>query len=284
MGTKVLGISGSPVANSNTDRAIKAVLEASGLEHEFVKLSELHIRPCKACKSCVKDNVWKQEDDFNWLSKKVWDSDALVIGAYSPYSSLDAFTKAFLERLWSLRHVNNFLRGKPVVTIISGVYPRFLDNVVLRALGLAKLLRWLFLPVNKVSRALSNELRLDRMEILGEVKIRGNVPCLTCGRGDDYDMSSVKFLHGKNAQATADKCFRVEDQEKIWREMQCLGKALRDRLLANAIIRRKRDEAFDVVLFKFLGQRWESFRPAVLRMYRCALLLLPRCPRRGVLL
>jgi NAD(P)H-dependent FMN reductase len=203
MAVKVLGVSGSPVPNSNTDRAVKAVLEASGLEHEFVKLSELHIRPCKACKSCVEDNVCKQEDDFSWLSKKVLDADALVIGAYSPYSSLDAFTKAFLERLWSLRHVNNFLRGKPVVTVVSGVYPRFLDNSVLRALGLAKLLRWLFLPVDKVSRALSHELRMDRMAILGEVKIRGNVPCLTCGHGNDCEMSSVKFLHGKNARASA---------------------------------------------------------------------------------
>ena len=28
----VLGVSGSPIANSNTDRALKAVLEAPGLE------------------------------------------------------------------------------------------------------------------------------------------------------------------------------------------------------------------------------------------------------------
>ena len=234
MGIRALGVSGSPVPDSNTDRAVKAVLEASGLDHEFVKLSELHIRPCRACKRCVEDNVCKQEDDFNWLSKKVMDADALVIGAYSPYSSLDAFTKAFLERLWSLRHVNNLLKGKPIVTVVSGVYPHFLNNPVLRAFGLARLIRWLFLPVDKVSRTLSNELRMDRMEILGEVKIRGNVPCLTCGHGDDCEMSSVKFLHGKNAKASADKCVRVEDQEDVWRELQRLGKTLRDRLTANA--------------------------------------------------
>ncbi len=234
MSMKILGVSGSPVPNSNTDRAVKAVLEASGLDHEFVKLSELHIRPCRACKSCVKDNVCKQEDDFNWLSKKVMDADALVIGAYSPYSSLDAFTKAFLERLWSLRHVNNFLKDKPVVTVVSGVYPQFLNDPVLRALGLTRLIRRLFLPVNKVSRTLSTELRMDRMEILGEVKIRGNIPCLTCGNGDDCEMSSVKFLHGKNAKASVDKCVRVEDQEDVWRELQHLGKTLCDRLTANA--------------------------------------------------
>ena len=55
----IIGISGSPIPKSNTDRAVKAVLEASGLDYEFVKLSDLHIRPCMACKMCVKDNICK---------------------------------------------------------------------------------------------------------------------------------------------------------------------------------------------------------------------------------
>ena len=234
MGGKILGISGSPVPNSNTDRAVKAVLEASGLDHEFVKLSDLHIRPCMACKRCASDNVCKQEDDFSWLYKKVLAADALVIGAYSPYSSLDAFTKAFLERLWSLRHVNNLLRGKPVVTVVSGVYPKLLDNPLLRFTGLSRVARRLALPVDKVSKILENELRMDRMKIVGKVKLRGNVPCLTCGHGDDCEMSSVKFLHGKNAKASTDNCVRVEDKEDVWKELQNLGKMLAARLAADA--------------------------------------------------
>ena len=46
MSIRILGVSGSPVPNSNTDRAVKAVLEASELKSDFVKLSDLHIRPC----------------------------------------------------------------------------------------------------------------------------------------------------------------------------------------------------------------------------------------------
>jgi len=34
---KVLGISGSPIKNSNTDRALKFALESSGLETESIK-------------------------------------------------------------------------------------------------------------------------------------------------------------------------------------------------------------------------------------------------------
>ena len=37
---KVLGVSGSPIYNSNTDRALKAALEATGLETGFIKLVE----------------------------------------------------------------------------------------------------------------------------------------------------------------------------------------------------------------------------------------------------
>ncbi len=234
MSIHVLGISGSPVPNSNTDRAVKAIMKASELEHEFVKLSDLHIRPCMACKRCVSDNVCKQEDDFGLLYKKVLNADALVIGAYSPYSSIDAFTKAFLERLWSLRHVNNLLRDKPVVIVVSGVYPKLLDNPVLRFSGLSKLVRRFVLPVDKVSRMLANELRMDKMKIFGQVKLRGNVPCLTCSHGDECTMSNVKFLHGKNAKASADKCVRVQDQKDVWRELQHLGKTLGARLTAKA--------------------------------------------------
>ncbi|MHA2227161.1 MAG: hypothetical protein ACXAC8_18235 [Candidatus Hodarchaeales archaeon] len=57
MSIKILGVSGSPIPNSNTDRAVKGVLEFSGIESEFVKLSEIDVKPCKACKRCVNDNI-----------------------------------------------------------------------------------------------------------------------------------------------------------------------------------------------------------------------------------
>ena len=230
----VLGISGSPVPNSNTDRAVKAVLKATGLEHEFLKLSDLHIRPCLACKRCVNDNVCKEEDDFGWVSQRIIDADALVIGAYTPYGSIDGFTKSFLERLWSLRHVNNLLKGKPVIIVVSRLYPKILENPVLRVTGLSGLLQSLLLPSYKVSNMLASELALDRMEIIGRVTIRGNVPCLTCGCGDECEMSGVKTLYGKNAKATTDKCTRVEDQKDVWNKLQSFGNILGNRLTGNA--------------------------------------------------
>jgi hypothetical protein len=39
-------------------------------------------------------------------------------------------------------------------------------------------------------------------------------------------MSSVKFLHGKNAKASNNYCVHVEDQQKVWQELQQIGKNL----------------------------------------------------------
>ena len=102
MATQILGISGSPINNSNTDRLIQAVLDSSGLSSEFVKLSKINVRPCIACLGCKKDNVCKIRDDFPELAQKVRYAGAVVVGGYSPYGAVDGFSKAFLERLFFL--------------------------------------------------------------------------------------------------------------------------------------------------------------------------------------
>ena len=116
---EVLGISGSPVPNSNTDRLVLHVLQTSGLEYEFVKLSQLNVGPCRACKACVKDNVCQVPDDFPELAKKLNDAKGLVLGGYTPYGTLDASMNAFWERLWSMRQLNSLNEQKYLVTIIS---------------------------------------------------------------------------------------------------------------------------------------------------------------------
>ena len=222
MSPEIIGLSGSPIPNSNLDRAVKAVLEATGLEYEFIKLSDYNIRPCMACRKCVNDNTCKQEDDFGWISKKVLEADAWVIGIYSPYSQIDAFTKAFLERLWSLRHVNNLLKGKPVGLVHIRVIPPLLDKPVFRYTGLNKLIIRK-IPSQKVIDQLEFELKADKMKVIGKVRVRGNIPCHTCGRGNDCQMSGAKIMYGK---ASSDYCIKVEDQEDVWKELQSLGRLL----------------------------------------------------------
>jgi hypothetical protein len=157
----------------------------------------------------VEDNVCKVKDDFPTLAEKVKAAQALVIGGYTPYGMLDAYTKAFLEHLWSMRHVQNLNRGKPVVTVITGLTPYGVDLA---------------------SKMIAQEMRMERMEVVGQLKVNGNVPCLTCGHGDACEMSAVRTLHGKDAQASTDLCVRAEDQPAVWNEALRLGQVLGDRV------------------------------------------------------
>jgi NAD(P)H-dependent FMN reductase len=210
MSIEVLGISGSPVRNSNTDRLVKAVLDATGLESEFVKLSDINVRPCLACKQCVQDNVCKVTDDFPELAEKIKKAKALIIGAYSPYGQVDGFTKALLERFWSLRHVNNLLRGKQVATILTCIMPEAMGNV---------------------NQAIAAELKdMERMDLIGQLTIQGNVPCLTCGEGDECEMSGFRMLYGPDARTSDYGYSRVEDQKEVWEEATRIGHQIGERI------------------------------------------------------
>jgi multimeric flavodoxin WrbA len=210
MSIEVLGISGSPVKNSNTDRLVKAVMDATGLESEFVKLSRIDVRPCLACKKCVPDNVCKVKDDFPELAEKIKNAKALIIGAYIPYGQIDGFTKALLERFWSLRHVNNLLRGKLCATILTGLMPDVLDNV---------------------NQSMAAELKeYERMDLVGQLAVQGNLPCLTCGEGDECEMSGLKVLYGPDAKTSDYGYSRVEDQKEVWEEAIRIGRLIGERI------------------------------------------------------
>ena len=210
MSIEVLGISGSPIENSNTDRLIQAMLDATELKCEFVKLSRINIRPCLACKQCVPDNICKVKDDFPELAEKIKKAGALIIGAYLPYKQIDGFTKALLERFWSLRHVSNLLGGKLCATVLT-----YLTTDA----------------ANNVDKSLAIELQeMERMELIGQVMVKGNLPCLTCGAGDECRMSGIKRRYGQNARSADYPYVRVEDQKEVWEEALQIGRLIGQRL------------------------------------------------------
>ncbi len=216
MQPQILGISGSPIKNSNTDRLVKAVLASSGLRTEFVKLSNMNVRPCIACLGCKKDNICKVKDDFPELAEKVRTADAIVVGGYAPYGSVDGFTKAFLERLFSLRHQNGLNRGKFAVVVASGIGRG--------APGL-----------EETSKQIEHALTMEGMEILGNLKITGNPECLVCGYGQTCPMSALPWVFGDDTTVTPDKFCKVENQIDVWDKARELGleitKKIKNRVL-----------------------------------------------------
>ena len=208
---QVLGISGSPIKKSNTDRLVQAVLDASGLKTEFVKLSKIQVRPCIACLGCQEDNVCKVKDDYPELAEKIRRAGALIVGGYSPYGAADGVTKAFLERLFSLRHQNGLNRGKLAVVVTTGIGRG--------APGL-----------EEASNQITHALKLEGMEVLGQLKAVGNPECMVCGFGESCPMSALPWIFGEDTKVTPEKFSKVEDQTETWQQAQELGGQIASRL------------------------------------------------------
>ena len=213
---KVLGVSGSPITNSNTDRALKAVLEATGLLTEFVKLTDYTVAPCKACLGCVKTNRCVIKDDGILIAEKVKAADALVVAGFTPYSTLDSRTKAFIERLYPLRHQKGFMAGKPGAAVITSCVPE--DNKQLPPAA--------EMGVNAVVFYMMEE----GMQFVGALKVQGNVPCIRCGFGDECKMTGVKMLYGPMACVDSVGVKSFEEQPIAIRGAEDLGRKIAEAL------------------------------------------------------
>lgn len=108
---KVLGISGSPRRNGNTELLLKELLngaEASGLETELIILGELSISPCTSCDSCQKDGQCVINDDMQLMYGKLLEADYVVFASPVYFKGVSAQMKALIDRcqaLWSRKYI-----------------------------------------------------------------------------------------------------------------------------------------------------------------------------------
>jgi len=117
----VVGFSaGAARRDGNVDRRVKAVLDGSGHDAEFVKLSDLNYSGCKGCvQLCARPQVCKLEDDLLPYYQKVKDADAVVVGAPVYFDAVNGMAMSFIERFFGYRHVSipiagmHFLLGVP---------------------------------------------------------------------------------------------------------------------------------------------------------------------------
>jgi len=159
----VLGVSGSPVPGSNTDKIVKAIMSASNAEtQEFLKLSDVNIGPCRAHMKCVEGNRCDIQDDFVHISRKVLRADAIVLGSPTYYSAASSFMKSFIERCYSFRHQSLLLKGK---------------LCVVAAVGSA--------TENLVAEWLERTMSFEGLEVVGSMSAKGTMCCLNCGHGND---------------------------------------------------------------------------------------------------
>ena len=204
---KILGVSGSPIKDSNTDRALKIALAATGVKTEFIKLSEYTIQPCTACLECRKTNSCVLKDDGNLLMNKAYKANALIIAGFTPYSSIDSRTKMFMERLYPLHHRHLLMSGKPGAAIVTCALQQGHE-------GMASACE------NGIS-AIQNYMLAESMSFIGGVSILGNVPCVACD--DQCGVSALKILFGKDATPENVKINSVEDDSETVAALEKLG-------------------------------------------------------------
>ena len=211
---KVLGISGSPVKNSNTDRALKIALEATCMKSEFIKLSEYNFGSCDACLGCVRTNKCIKKDDGVMLAEKTYKADALIIAGFTPYSSLDSRTKTYMERLYPLRHRNGLMVNKPGGAIVTSAMPPVLEKLPSAA----------EIGINAIKHYMMEE----EMIFFGGVALLGNIPCVRCGQDGQCQMSGLKMIHGKDATPESVGINDFENDSEKVAELKKLGEAIGD--------------------------------------------------------
>ncbi|HHU30493.1 MAG TPA: flavodoxin family protein [Firmicutes bacterium] len=106
----VLGISGSPRRNGNTeillDEALKSAGEA-GADTEKVILQKMKFSPCIACGSCDNTGICVLKDDMQELYEKIIAADALIVSTPIYFYNVSACLKAAIDRaqaLWARRY------------------------------------------------------------------------------------------------------------------------------------------------------------------------------------
>ena len=217
MDLQVLGISGSPIPNSNTDRAVRLILDQTGLEAEFVKLSESRLEPCRACLGCVETNKCVVDDDGQGLAEKFRQVPAFVLGGFTPYSSLDARTKAFMERMYCLRHQVGCNSGKIGALVITSALEPGMEGLPPAA--------------ETAAGQIKTWMMMEGMTDVGSLIVLGNVPCIRCGYGDACPMSGVKALHGLDATIETAGVNAMENDPKVAQTAKEIAAKIRQAVL-----------------------------------------------------
>lgn len=201
----ILGISASGRKDRITAQTVKAVLEATGLEYEYVSLAGKRINGCIGCIQCAKDNRCKVEDDWIEIGEKMRQAEAIVFGAPNYYGNINALGHACLERTFCFRHREAYsLAGK--LGIVVGVDGR---------------------GDTSVSEFIKKMMLSNMMVVVDSVTPAGYAQCYTCGFGHDCANGNVVREHGFLNKIEDNHCPRnFAEQEEAKFQAHKAGKIL----------------------------------------------------------
>jgi len=108
---KVVGISGSPRREGNTEILLKEVLrgaEEAGAETRLFILSRMNISPCRHCDGCLAEGKCVVKDDMWLIYPEIESLDALVLASPIHFYGVTAQAKAMIDRcqaFWARKYV-----------------------------------------------------------------------------------------------------------------------------------------------------------------------------------
>lgn len=100
---KVLGLVGSPRRGGNSEAMVAAVLkgaEKAGAQTTMINLTQLKFGGCVACMHCRSHGECAVKDDMQKVYKEIAAADALAVGFPIYMFTMNAQTKAFVDRLF----------------------------------------------------------------------------------------------------------------------------------------------------------------------------------------
>ena len=195
---KVIGFSAGSVGRiGNVDRMVKAILDQSGHETEFVKLADLNYAACKGCvQLCAKPQVCMLEDDARPYYQKIKEADAVVLGTPVYFNTMTAMLGSFIERFFGYRHVDIPIAGKPFVVAVGGGL--MLDTAV---------------------EQLHKSLGMFEVDVIDTVRFQSKVPpCFKCGRHRECEIGGLYKMLGEAAHEvtiTKEMFTRWEDDPEV---------------------------------------------------------------------
>jgi hypothetical protein len=176
---KVIGFSSGTVGRSgNVDRMVKTIMDKSGHENEFVKLTDLVYSGCKGCSwLCAKPQVCILKDDLFPYYQMIKEADAIIVGSPVYSGGINAAALAFLERFHGYYHVTRAIQDKPFVGVVCGY--RTADAAV-------EQLRY----------------KLRRVKLLDVVEYAScTPPCVRCGRHQECSIGGLYQMIGEEAHS-----------------------------------------------------------------------------------
>ena len=109
---EVLGISGSPRRNGNSDillQNIIAGLTQKNIPSERVNLTNIQFQGCIGCERCRKDKICTgQIDGMSVIYNRIISSKGLVLVCPTHNYNITSWMKAFIDRLYCFYIFNKF--------------------------------------------------------------------------------------------------------------------------------------------------------------------------------